>query len=234
MGYLSKKKQFERTSVFLSVAAVILGVFLLLSSALFSDSNPFVYFIKIYRFQWYVLSFVLMLAALWNKFTVHAVVFLLFLVANYFHLASHANIFHNVRLKNGTPFEAAYSSGRGIPLYVVKSREEPTLIIVDFSKQKYRDLKASFNKLEEIILSSDEPVVVAGDFGTVVWSDVFENFLIKTNLSVKNRIIFNLDNYYNPFFVPSINVLAYENVGLNRIRLEKGSPKRFTFRMKAS
>ena len=234
MGYLSKKKQFQRTSVFLSIAAVILGVFLLVSSASFADSNSFVYFAKIYRFQWYILSFLLMLFALWYKFTLHASVFLLFFIVNYFYMASHANIFHNVRLKKGTSFETAYSAGKRIPLYVIKSDEEPTLIIIDFSKQKSNELKTSFNKLEELVLSLDEPVVVAGDFGTVVWSDVFKKFLIKTNLSVKNRIIFNFDNYYNPFFVPSINVLAYENVGLNRIRLEKGTPKRFVFRMKSS
>jgi hypothetical protein len=77
-----------------------------------------------------------------------------------------------------------------------------------------------FENLGEFVLSQDEAVIVVGNFGIPVWSSMFNRFLLKTGLEVKNSIILTDGlrrfNLLNP---PTVNLLAYRNVGIEKIRV---------------
>lgn len=73
--------------------------------------------------------------------------------------------------------------------------------------------------LARFVDRQDDPVVIAGDFGLPSWSPLFREFLDKTGLSVKNRILFTDGvRYFAPFSAPTVNVLGYGNIGIRRLR----------------
>lgn len=105
-------------------------------------------------------------------------------------------------------------------------------INLNFANLSFKEEKNVFDNLAKFILGQDEPVIIIGDFGVPAWSKTFKNFLAKTDLEIKNRIIMTDGNsWFNPFIVPSINVLGYRNLGLKNIDIlsdHKGShPLRF-------
>lgn len=92
-------------------------------------------------------------------------------------------------------------------------------INIDFSNITYGEQDVIFHNLADFVLGQDKPVIIIGNFGIPAWSKTFQDFLVKTELEVKNHIILsNSKNLANPFAVPSINVLAYKNVGLKDIK----------------
>lgn len=103
---------------------------------------------------------------------------------------------------------------------------------VDFGKLKKSEEKNVFDNLAEFVLSQDEPLIIVGDFGIPAWSETFKNFLAKTDLEVKNRIIMtDGKSWFDLFSIPSINLLGYRNLGLKNVDIlsaHKGShPLRF-------
>lgn len=105
--------------------------------------------------------------------------------------------------------------------FVDISKDDSSFIFIniDFSNLKYNEQEVIFHNLADFVLSQDKPVIIIGDFGIPAWSKTFQNFLIKTGLEVKNKIILSDGkSLVNPFIIPSINVLAYKNVGLKNIQ----------------
>ncbi len=100
-------------------------------------------------------------------------------------------------------------------------------INVDFASLRKKEEKIVFDNLAEFILAQDEPVIIAGDFGIPAWSETFKKFLAKTDLEVKNRIIMtDGKSWFNPFYIPTINLLGYRNLGLKDVDIlsaHKGS-----------
>ena len=93
-----------------------------------------------------------------------------------------------------------------------------TIISIDFSKLNKTELKTAFDNLLKFIEGEDNPVVVVGDFGVPAWKNIFHDFLIKSGLRVKNKIIHSDGiSSFNLFNLPSINVLGYDNLGLNAV-----------------
>lgn len=122
--------------------------------------------------------------------------------------------------------------------FVVTEIEEKELIFVDvdFSKIKEKELKVVFNNLTEFVKLQESPVVMFGDFGVAAWSKTFVKFLNTTGLEVKNRIILTNGRFrFNPFNVPTINVLGYKNMGLEKIMfLPKNKNKKHPILFKIS
>ena len=91
-------------------------------------------------------------------------------------------------------------------------------ISLDFSKLSRREIKTSLKNLAEFINMQDAPIIVVGNFGIEAWSPAFLSFLEKTKLEVKNKIILSDGKYlFNPFVVPTINVLAYKDYGIRKM-----------------
>lgn len=104
-------------------------------------------------------------------------------------------------------------------LSVIKGSRSFVFINIDFSNLKNAEEKVVFDNLAEFVLKQDEPVIIIGDFGIPAWSKTFQSFLNKTELEVKNHIIMSDgSSLFDLFTIPSINVLAYRNVGLQDIK----------------
>ena len=101
------------------------------------------------------------------------------------------------------------------------AEEQPLVLInIDLSGLSHRDEKTVYHNLAEFVTAQDNPVIIIGEFGIPAWSDTFKKFLNKTGLEVKNRVILsNGSCWFNPFGVPSLNVLAYKNFGGNDVSL---------------
>ena len=92
------------------------------------------------------------------------------------------------------------------------------LINVDFSGITRSEEKNVYKNLSKFVVMQDNPVVIVGNFGTPAWSKTFQKFLNKTGLEVKNRIILSDGSvWFNPFSVPSLNVLAYKKFGVKDV-----------------
>ena len=91
-------------------------------------------------------------------------------------------------------------------------------ISLDFSKLSKKEIKTSLKNLAEFINMQDAPIILVGNFGIEAWSPAFLSFLEKTKLEVKNKIILSDGkSLFNPFTVPTINVLAYKDYGIREI-----------------
>lgn len=114
--------------------------------------------------------------------------------------------------------------------------KEIILVSVDFSGINEKEAGLVLSNLADFVKKQDNPVVIFGDFGVPVWTSIAEEFLNETNLEVKNRIIFSVGKIrFNPFITPSINVLGYKNMGLNKIRfLPKSGSKKHPITFKIS
>ena len=101
------------------------------------------------------------------------------------------------------------------------AEEQPLVLInIDLSGLSHRDEKTIYHNLAEFVTAQDNPVIIIGEFGIPAWSDTFKKFLNKTGLEVKNRVILsNGSCWFNPFGVPSLNVLAYKNFGVKDVSL---------------
>ena len=97
---------------------------------------------------------------------------------------------------------------------------------LDFSKISLMEQKTALHNLAEFINMQDVPVIIVGHFGQEAWSADFLNFLEKTNLEVKNEIILSdAKQRFNPFKIPTINILAYKDFGLEDIRFLPANKK---------
>lgn len=105
-------------------------------------------------------------------------------------------------------------------LMVSKGEHKFIFVNIDFSNLKKNEEKVVYDNLAEFVLKQDEPLIIIGDFGIPAWAKTFQNFLNKTELEVKNHIIMSDgSSWFDIFTVPTINVLAYRNVGLEEIKL---------------
>ena len=93
-------------------------------------------------------------------------------------------------------------------------------LIVDFQKVQSAERRAALKNLAEFINMQDVPIVVVGNFGVEAWAEEFLDFLEKTKLEVKNRILLSDGQYrFNPFQIPSLNILAYKDFGIKKIEI---------------
>lgn len=243
MSYFSQKKKQKRINILLASSLLLVAVVLL--AGLFFSSGGIAYFVDNYRFHIYLFTIAIMVYALFCRKTWFAVIALCLLLFNYTIISSSTNLFFDVLVKgtetinlhyykNKTSFpeikKAADISSRRTGTIRLSPHNKATFIIfrrynrrfvtvsVDFSTIPEKEQKLVFDNLSEFVLKQDDPVIIVGNFGIPSWSPLFKNFLQDTALEVKNRILLtNGENLFSPFSVPSINLLAYKNIGIRQI-----------------
>lgn len=284
MGYLSQRKKYERVNILLNSLLVLVGLVSVL--AFLGQNNYLFYSLNTWRLQLYFISILLFVISIYYQFYTQSIIALLFVLINYFVIASASNIFFNVEGNGKNNISIVYNNATKniIPLvntsnkvsadliginhrhpillpemllsyrifhddanldksfiltdlsplkagklrfnqnkvasFVDVSKDGSSFIFIniDFSNIKYPEQEIIFHNLADFVLSQDKPVIIIGDFGIPAWSKTFQDFLVKTELEVKNRIVLSDgESLFNPLVVPSINVLAYKNVGLKNI-----------------
>lgn len=290
MGYLSQKKKFERLNIVLNSLLIVVGVISVL--AFFNEGNGFFAYLNTWRLQLYIVAIGLLLTALYYKFFIQAFSAFLFILINYFVIASATNILVNIESNGENKISIVYQNATKeiVPLIneakkvqadligvnhkhsillpeillsykifhndasldksfiltnltperagklrfsknnvasfinVEKNGKRFVFINIDFSNIAHSEKDIVFHNLAEFVLKQDEPVIIVGDFGIPAWSKTFQNFLVKTELEVKNRVILSDGkSFINPLHSPTINVLAYKNFGLHKLIFLKKS-----------
>ena len=168
-------------------------------------------------FHLYCLSFILLLWSLLAQKYKIGFAFAVIYIVNYIFLSAHCNIFlsdtfkgtnslnlifaPNHLLTESLPEEKIISSGsliianRFLGSYAVLNETRPlTIVRVDFSNAKRKSYKLIFKQLHEFIIKQDTPVIIFGDFGLPAWDPLFHRFLNRTDLNVKNRLLFTKSN----------------------------------------
>ncbi len=241
MGYLSQRKKNQREESFLKISAIVLTF---LSVSVFFPIFP--ESLQNGLFHIYLANIVVLLLAVCFSRYGYAVFFALILIVNYFHVSAYANVFVNSKLASEhslkisyipeKPFDIEASEGMLLKrrrVQITKGVEVPVITIdkaghifnilrVDFSSIKKSDQKEkAIKQLSSFISSQDDPVIVFGDFGEPVWSNTMRKFLSDTNLQVKNRVLLTQKgNRFDVFSAPSFYVLAFPNVGINRLEAD--------------
>ncbi len=246
MGYFSQKKKRRRENMFIAVSLIILGIIAVLNS--FDSIGNLSFFIKNYFFQLYLFNIFILFFALYCRKVLFAILSLVLLLFGYAYISSASNIFINTKVDAADKtFLLNYSeqqkqtaadiltkipdmqaesygkvklSPRYSASYMAYRSENSklTLVRVDFSGMKISEQKGIFDNLAEFVSLRDEPLVIYGNFGTPAWSPYFKEFLHKTSLEIKNRIILsNLHGFFTLFNAPVINVVAYSNIGISEI-----------------
>ncbi len=141
-------------------------------------------------------------------------------VANFISISGKKNEFISIDrnfLKKGV---VSLSSKRKADFILSQLSDKGVMFVaIDFKGIHLNEIDIVFNNLAQFVNLQGCPVVILGDFGIPVWTSQFKDFLNKTHLEVKNRIIWGGNKYlFNPFAVPTINVLGYKEMGLNEIR----------------
>lgn len=232
MGYLSQKKQQKRENIFLAVMMVIVAALTALS---FTEQGIDCKYFNL--FHLFCLVGILMLYSLWRKKFKSVLAFAILLIINYTSLAAYANIFLSDKFEGGQTLELSFNKKQKLSdildkenikaagtiilaqhykaSYAVVDHNTPiTLIQVDFSNANHSDYPLIFRHLNEFITQNDNPVIIFGEFGIPAWSKPFKNFIEISNLSVKNRLLFNPDIKFDFFSIPGFYVLGFREMGL--------------------
>lgn len=240
MGYFSQRKKRQRENMFLTASLAVICLILLVS--FFDGSYPIVAAIDNYLFQIYIFNLFLFLFALFHQKILFSVVALLVLLVSYTNISSAANIFSNTKVEADNEFILTYhkqlpspkafadslgfasshyghiqlTPNLGAVFATVSIKDNIfTIVQVDFAKLELAEEELLFKNLADYVLAQDEPVIIFGNFGVPSWSQYFKEFLHQTSLEVKNRIILeDLQHDFSLFNIPSVNLVAYNNVGL--------------------
>ncbi len=252
MGYFSQRKKHERENLFMVCS--LWGIAVVYFATLLGGQNSgLVIFFNQWAFHFYLFNLFILAYTLWHKKLVYFLFALIFLILNYVSVAQTANLFFNQGAKASDEVRLTYQKGTQNHIKIENISEEQirrsgiielspkrqasfvvfennhrlfTLISLDFKKLKNKEQKMVFSNLAEFVQSRDEPVIMVGDFGIPAWSDVFKRFLVKTELKVKNKILLtDGHNAFKPLSVPTINVLAYNNIGIKRLNFDSKSKK---------
>lgn len=89
------------------------------------------------------------------------------------------------------------------------------LVNLDLDGIHFNDIDMALQNLGDFVLRQYNPVVIVGDFGVAPFTTPFKNFLLRTELSIKNRII--LKNAESIILPPTVNILGYNNTGVESI-----------------
>ena len=108
-----------------------------------------------------------------------------------------------------------------------KSENIVEKMITDLSTKNLEKITTNseeeYHNLEKFITLQNGPVIIVGDFGIPSWNLLFKEFLNNTDLSVKNRILFtDGKTSFRFWFVPSLNILGFDNLGIEKISMQNG------------
>ena len=248
MGYLSQRKKNQREESFLKISAIVLTF---LSVSVFFPIFP--ESLQNGLFHIYLANIAVLLLAICFSRYGYAAFFALILIVNYFHVSAYANVFVNSKVASEhslkisympeQPFDIDASDGLLLKrrrVQITKEIDIPVITIdkaghifnilrVDFSSLKKANQKErAIKQLSSFISSQDDPVIVFGDFGEPVWSNTMRKFLSDTNLQVKNRVLLTQKgNRFDIFSAPSFYVLAFPNIGINKLEADFADGKKY-------
>ena len=245
MGYLSQKKHQKRENFFLWLLAVF--VMTITAVSIFYPK-----FDAKYLFYLYCLTGILFVYAGWVKKYKFALFFVTIFIINYTSIAAYANIFISddfdgaqsleITFDPDTPLsenfskEHIISSGKIILAnqytlpYITIDRNNPlTIIRVNLLNVNFSEYDVLFKHLNEFIIKEDNPVIVFGNFGIPAWSLPFKKFLDVSNLTVKNRLIFNDGVDFNFFSNLGFYVLGFKDMGISEISRENADNNSIKF-----
>ncbi len=203
MGYLKQKKQTQAINNFLLLATILLSM---LTFSSFSD-HPFFVFINNYKLQIFAINALLLLFAIIRRKKRYILASLILFFINYSSISAYGNFINNTKIN---------SQNKQSIVFIPQSSEilniNNSIVIINFSNTS--DFEGALNQLQSFILAQNEPTIIIGDFKKPLWHPKLKEFMQKTGLKSKNKIIFNS---FNPFYVPTINVLGFDNIGLDKI-----------------
>ena len=117
-------------------------------------------------------------------------------------IASRGKTYSTGRVRISSETDAAFTT--------IEAADSPlTILSIDFSTVPVQQLSEAFDVLEGFVSSRNEPVIIIGDFNTVVWSGVFGEFLDNSGLHAVNPL---LSSAKNILFPPTFYVLGYKNL----------------------
>lgn len=245
MGYFSQRKKHERENIFLKVMFITLGLitFLLLLPL---SHQPLFEEVKRYLFQFYLLNLAVFLYSLYLSRFAYSALFALFLLINFTQIASTGNLFTDTAVRDDHHITLSHSAEKPLDINAYgmailrsghlnltpevqsqfvtfeKNYHVFTVVGVDFEGLASDVRIQAFRQLQKFVLMQDDPVIVVGDFGEPSWSPEMKDFLSATQLKVKNRMILKSRRYrFNPFAVPQFYVLAFDNVGIVSLDVER-------------
>ena len=241
MGYFSQRKKNERENIILKTLLVflsLLAVFILFvqkeSGVLYSLGNL--------RFQFFIVSFFVLVYSLYHKRIYYAFYSFVLLLLYYGFVSSHTNLFFNSEINPKNKLEMIFSKNYESDLIskdfelqrsgyvnlseqrkayfstVAKAQSVYTILSLNLTYLENSEIEKVYANMAEFVLQRDEPVIIVGNFGIPAWHPVFKSFLSETSLRVKNKILLR-DNQgsFNPFIVPRVNVLGFDNVGIEKV-----------------
>ncbi len=244
MGYLSQKKRSVREYKIFFASAVLLSILTILS--LFSDSFPA---LTDKLFLFYLINILLLGYALFCMQIKFALIFLLLILINFFHLSASSHLFFNKTYNGDTDIRISYnattlnthevSGAKGRSWLHFSSEVQASvseinisankfkLIMLNFANQSTKAKQSYFTQLKNYIISQDIPVVVIGNFGLSAWQPVMQTFLDDTNLKILNRLIFakqgSRGNYFN---TPTFYVLAFDGFSVKDLSVSAPDSKK--------
>lgn len=250
MGYFSQRKKQARENLFMVASLIVTAI---IYSVLIFDNqdNAFTGFLRNWQFHFYLFNIFLLAFMLLHRKYFYSFLAALLLIFNYGSLAKTARLFSNDTSESTQAFNIIYKKGVQDFENILNAKEvlirrngkielSPnlqasfmsfekydqviTLVNLDFSKARRKELATAFNNLAKFVADQDEPVVIVGDFKLPSWAPLFRDFLMKTGLDVKNRVLFtDGKSYFKLFNTPSINVLGFDNVAIRRLKFDPNS-----------
>lgn len=244
MGYFSQRKKRERENLFMAVSLMLLSVIYVI---LLFDGQPggFIEALRGAEFHLYLFGIFLLCFTLLRGKILYSVLAALLLLWGYASIAKTARVFFSDGSSSPRGFDVTYKTGNQDYAALAKQeglvkrhggiiRLSPsssaafnsfdkagrvfTVVNLDFSETKKKELPLAYENLAKFVVGQDEPVVIVGDFGIPAWSPLIEDFLIKTGLKIKNRVLLSEGSKIFSFFnVPTINVLGFDNIAIREI-----------------
>ncbi len=230
--------------MFMLVSLVILAIIYLL--LWFDDgNNSFLQNLRHAQFHFYLYNLFLVLYTVFHRQILYSILALLLLFCNYGSLAKTARLFFNQEPAGLSRLDITYQKGEQNYLALANAQniktqgklalsphltasfvgleEQSNLITVvnlDFSSKYKKEYPVALRNLAKFVMSQNGPVIIVGDFGIPSWDILFRDFLNKTGLSVKNRILFtDGKSAFRFWFVPSINILGFDNLGIASMKM---------------
>lgn len=243
MGYFSKRKKQERIDTFLAVS---LTAFILLAVLNFANiMSSLDIWIDNYRFQIQIALILFLIMTLFYRKVLASILTIVLILINSTIISSDANAFLPDKVEGDQNIHVSFHQGKTDFFEIMEVVDAPTnrigtislspeqqatfinftengtvftLANLDFSSIKSQERKMVFDNLTEFVIGQDNPLIIVGNFGIPAWAPEFKKFLIDTSLEVKNQVLLtNGHSKFNPFAVPTINLLAYRNVGIQSL-----------------
>ena len=247
MGYLSQRKKRARENIFMLISIMILTI--VYFSLFFENGEDSVLSnFRAWQFHFYLYNLFLFAYTLWHRRVFYSLLAVLLLCLNYTSLAKSTRLFFSQEGKSSPSIEIVYKKDAenynflpqigeknisrqgkinlsqnlfGFYKNINQDNKQVTVIVVSFSPKYKSELQTALNNLKQFVEMQDCPVILVGNFGLPSWAPKFRTFLRQTRLDVKNRILYTDGNASFKFwFVPDINVLGFDNVGIKNIEMK--------------